>query len=192
MGGLGPSTHRAGKHECPGVSVHRWPPKVPLQEGQGAAHARVTGKAQCVAPHQDLRANRTGDKETVRRAVARIWFGDLGLPDEGLYLPGVSSNLEAGRREDSVRGGRCVHGVKLTGEGVRFDVTGSGTVGEGEIKPPKKQGPPGLAGIQAFSCLDVRQILVVGPNHERLFCPLKPVPPFLQRQFHSSSRLPTS
>jgi hypothetical protein len=132
-----------------------------------------------------LGANRTGDEETVRRTVTRIWFSDLGLPDEGLDLPGDGSDLEAGRREDSVREGWCVLSVKLTREGVRFDVTRTGTVGEGEIKAPKKQGPTGLAGIKALRCLDVGQVLVVGPNHERLFCPLKPMSPFLQRQFHS-------
>ena len=147
MGGLGPSTNRAGKHECPGVSVHHWPPKVPLQGGQGADHARVTGKARCVAPHQNLGANHTGDEETVRRAVTRIWFGDLGLPDEGLDPPGDGSDPEAGRREDS--GSRCVLRVELMREDVRFDVTGTRTVGEGEIKAPKKQGPSDLAGIKA-------------------------------------------
>ena len=147
VGGLGTSTHRAGMDERPCVGVHCLPPKVPLQEGQGAIHARVTGKERRMTPQQNLRASRARDKKAIWGAVTRIRFRSLGPPDKGLNLPGDSRHLEAGRREDGVRWSRRVLREKLTREGIRLDVPGSRTVGEDEVEPPKKQGPPGLAGV---------------------------------------------
>ena len=43
---------------------------------------------------------------------------------------------------------------------------------------------PALTGVEASSCLNRGQVLVVGPDNEGLFGSLRLVPPFLQSQFH--------
>lgn len=69
--------------------------------------------------------------------------------------------------------------LELTGQGIRFDVAGAGSVGEGEIKPGEEEGPLCLSGIESLSSSDVLQVLVVSPNQEGLLGSLQPVLPFL-------------
>ncbi len=54
---------------------------------------------------------------------------------------------------------------------------------EGEVEPTKEQHPAGLTRVQPQCSLDVSQVLVIGPNYERLLSPLQPVPLLFQGQF---------
>ena len=47
--------------------------------------------------------------------------------------------------------------VKLSGQSIRLDITGTWTIGNGEVKSAKKQWPAILMGIKSFSILNIRK-----------------------------------
>jgi hypothetical protein len=41
-----------------------------------------------------------------------------------------------------------------------------------------------LPGVEALGSTEILQVIVVSPHSEQIFCPLQPVPPFLQWHLH--------
>ena len=78
-----------------------------------------------------------------------------------------------------------VVGLELTGQGVWFDIPCTWAIRQGEVKAIKEQRPSGLTGVQPFGRPDVLEVLVVCPYNKRMFCPLQPVPSFLESQLDS-------
>lgn len=69
---------------------------------------------------------------------------------------------------------------KLTGERFHLSVFGTRTIGKMKVVGLKEKSLKSLCGIELLGCLNVYQILMVGPNQEWFFCPKKPVLPLLQ------------
>jgi len=181
VGGFAPSANRSGGYEGPNIGLRRCPPKMSLQERQGAAHPRMTGETGRVTPLEDLGASRIGNKQAVRRAVTWVGLVFLGLLHQLLDLPGNSSHHAGGRYV--VRVGWSLLGAVQAGEGIRVCIFGTGTVRDSEVEPPEEKGPPGLAGVEALGHKNLcGQIFVVSPYDKWKFRPLQPVS--LQGQLH--------
>lgn len=71
---------------------------------------------------------------------------------------------------------------QLAREGIRFDVVRPRTIRQSEVDANEEGGPLDLAGVESFSGSDIFQVLLVGPDQERLLSALKPVAPFLKGQ----------
>ena len=52
------------------------------------------------------------------------------------------------------------------GQGIRLGVPRTGAVGQGEVKPVKEKGPPGLSGVEALRHPEVLQVAMVRPDEE--------------------------
>lgn len=81
---------------------------------------------------------------------------------------------------DGVIVGRVSLPLELTGQGIRLDIVGPRTVGEGKVKPGKEEGLAGLAGIEPLGRANVFEVLVISPYQKWDLGPLQPLPPLLQ------------
>lgn len=128
----------------------------------------MAGDARGVTPLKNLGSDGIRNEESVRRNI--FWGRMLGLSlmNLGFDLPGKGGH-HAASGQDSLRLFWEFIWGKLTGEGVGLDISGAGSIGEGELEPFKKQHPPGLARVQSFSGADVLEVLVVSPDDEWMF-----------------------
>ena len=144
----------------------------------------VASEAARMAPFQDLGSNRSRNIQSIRQSSSRVGFSSLGSSDDGLQTPSYHpDNLDW--RENGFGDFGVVRSLgEKTGQGVGTGVFRAGTEGEGKVKTTEEQGPTSLPGIQSFSGSDIDQILVIGPNHKRLWSSLEPMSPFLESVMH--------
>ena len=150
VGYLSLSTDRAGGDKVLNVLPHLRPPELALNEGYLVACARVTGELGGMTPLNYLWACAGRYVQSSIWRIIGCGFGLLGLLDcpFNVHFNGVDKNLGS---ENGNGIGFLSGALKVAGEGVRFNVLGSGLICEVEVEPGEKQSPPGLMRIKSLS-----------------------------------------
>lgn len=116
-------------------------------------NTRVAGELGRVSPLQDLQMDRVRDKQAVRWSIT--WMRSVALRsiESGIDFPHDCFHL--------------IHTV-LLGEGIRFHISGPGTVGEGEVEPQLTK-PKLLPATLCFQALSLQVQALVDSGAEDNF-----------------------
>ena len=113
--------------------VHSGPPESPADEVQRAGDSRVAGEPGGMSPGQYPGPYSVWNEQTDEETGTGVWLLPLRKVYSGLNLPGEYGDQTSGWQDGF---GVCtgVLGGVQAGQGIRLNILGAGTIGEGEIK----------------------------------------------------------